>query len=117
MVVVQEDKVDVKAPGPGFEPGSQARQACMLAGLHHPGTRIVFAEERLKAMRILGTVRRQDLASVVRELFPSGGVLAFGSFGHGHGRSTLANETLRILKDADIPAYRISTGEVFRRIA
>ncbi len=60
---------------------------------------------------------RETLASLVRRLFPRGGILAFGSFGHGHGRSTLADEVFKALKRAGTDTIRLSTGIVFRRIA
>lgn len=57
------------------------------------------------------------MPSAVCGRFPSGGVLAFGSFGHGHGRSTLADEAFRLLEKAGVPARRLSTGALFRRMA
>lgn len=57
------------------------------------------------------------LATLIKELLPHGGVIAFGSFGHGFGRSRIKKEVKKYLEKAGIDVLDISTGDIFRRIA
>ncbi len=61
--------------------------------------------------------KHPTLAHHLRKHFHGGGVVAFSSFVHGSGRSTVAKAIYGILSQEDGDVVRISTGEIFREMS